>query len=169
MNFITVGKIVNTHGIKGELRILSSLSEQEKKAIFQEGSHLIIDGISYEITSYRRHKNYDMVTFKNLTDINQVLFLKNKVVKKDISEIKNNSTEIYDFELLTYKVLTSDGKVGLIKEIETTGKDYKILRLEIEGKEVLLPKHKDFIEKIDKEKKTITVKLLSKCGGFHEN
>ena len=91
------------------------------------------------------------------------------MVKKDISEIKNNSTEIYDFELLTYKVLTSDGKVGLIKEIETTGKDYKILRLEIEGKEVLLPKHKDFIEKIDKEKKTITVKLLSKCGGFHEN
>ena len=80
MNFITVGKIVNTHGIKGELRILSSLSEQEKKAIFQVGSHLIIDGISYEITSYRRHKNYDMVKFKGINYINDVLKYKGKKV-----------------------------------------------------------------------------------------
>ena len=158
MKWISVGKVVNTHGIKGEIRILSPLEEELKKKVFQ--GTIYINKTTYKIQSYRRHKNYDMVTLEGFNNINQVLFLKNKLVEKDPQEIEKEKGEVFDFELMDYKVLTTDGKVGLIKEIEETGRNYKILRLEIEGKEYLIPKRKEFILNIDQQNKTITVKLI---------
>ena len=158
MKWISVGKVVNTHGIKGEIRILSPLEEELKKKVFQ--GTIYINKTPYKIQSYRRHKNYDMVTLEGFNNINQVLFLKNKLVEKDPQEIEKEKGEVFDFELMDYKVLTTDGKVGLIKEIEETGRNYKILRLEIEGKEYLITKRKEFILNIDQQNKTITVKLI---------
>ena len=75
---IYVGKIVNTHGIKGELRILSNF--KYKNEIFKINNFLYIDNIKYQIRTYRKHKNYDMVTLNDYNNINDVLFLKGKQV-----------------------------------------------------------------------------------------
>ena len=78
MKCIYVGKIVNTHGIKGELRILSD--SKYKNEIFKINNYLYIDDKEYQIKTYRQHKNYDMVTLDDLDNINKVLHLKNKKV-----------------------------------------------------------------------------------------
>ena len=67
---IYIGKFVNTHGIKGEIRILSDVAY--KKEIFQKGNKLYIgkNKTPFIIQNYRVHKNYDMITFENVTDIN---------------------------------------------------------------------------------------------------
>ena len=82
MEYMNVGKIVNTHGIKGEVRIKSAFSD---KSIFNVGNILYVDNNELEITSYRVHKDYDMVTFKGINDINDVLKYKGKdvLVKRD--------------------------------------------------------------------------------------
>ena len=72
-NKVYVGKIVSTHGIKGEIRILSDFDYKEK--VFKVGNKLIIENQDYTIKSYRKHKNYDMVTLNNYNNINDVLFL----------------------------------------------------------------------------------------------
>lgn len=159
MTKIYVGKIVNTHGIKGELRIKDNLTTKQRDEIFKIGSNLIIDDKAYKITSYRVHKDYDMVTFLGFTNINEVLFLKGKSVYKSKDEINLKDEDILDSELITYKVITTDEKVGKILDIEETGNNYKILRLLINKKQVLVPYHKDFV-KIDSNKKEVIVKLL---------
>ena len=159
MNRLYIGKIVNTHGIKGELRIKDNLTTKQKEEIFKIGSNLIIDDKTYKITSYRIHKDYDMVTFDGFTNINEVLFLKGKKVYKSRDEINLNNEDILDSELITYKVKTTDEKEGSILDIEETGNNYKILRLLIDNNEVLVPYHKDFV-KIDSNKKEVIVKLL---------
>ena len=159
MNRLYIGKIVNTHGIKGELRIKDNLTTKQKEEIFKIGSNLIIDEKAYKITSYRVHKDYDMVTFEGFTNINEVLFLKGKKVYKSRDEINLNNEDILDSELITYKVKTTDEKEGSILDIEETGNNYKILRLLIDNNEVLVPYHKDFV-KIDSNKKEVIVKLL---------
>ena len=159
MTKIYVGKIVNTHGIKGELRIKDNLTTKQRDEIFKIGSNLIIDDKAYKITSYRVHKDYDMVTFLGFTNINEVLFLKGKSVYKSKDEINLKDEDILDSELITYKVITTDEKVGKILDIEETGNNYKILRLLIDNNEVLVPYHKDFV-KIDSNKKEVIVKLL---------
>ena len=159
MTKIYVGKIVNTHGIKGELRIKDNLTTKQRDEIFKIGSNLIIDDKAYKITSYRVHKDYDMVTFLGFTNINEVLFLKGKSVYKSKDEINLKDEDILDSELITYKVITTDEKVGKLLDIEETGNNYKILRLLINKKQVLVPYHKDFV-KIDSNKKEVIVKLL---------
>ena len=159
MSKLYIGKIVNTHGIKGELRIKDNLTTKQKEEIFKIGSNLIIDDKAYKITSYRVHKDYDMVTFDGFTNINEVLFLKGKKVYKSKDEINLNNEDILDSELITYKVKTTDEKEGSILNIEETGNNYKILRLLIDNNEVLVPYHKDFV-KIDSNKKEVIVKLL---------
>lgn len=159
MNKLYIGKIVNTHGIKGELRIKDNLTTKQREEIFKIGSNLIIDDKSYKITSYRVHKDYDMVTFEGLNNINEVLFLKGKKVYKSKNEINLNNEDVLDSELMTYKVKTTDNIDGKILAIEETGNNYKILRLLIDNREVLVPYHKDFV-KIDSNKKEVIVKLL---------
>ena len=159
MTKLYIGKIVNTHGIKGELRIKDNLTTKQKEEIFKIGSNLIIDDKAYKITSYRVHKDYDMVIFDGFNNINEVLFLKGKNVYKSKDEINLNNGDILDSELITYKVKTTDEKEGSILDIEETGNNYKILRLLIDNNEVLVPYHKDFV-KIDSNKKEVIVKLL---------
>ncbi len=159
MNRLYIGKIVNTHGIKGELRIKDNLTTKQRNEIFKIGSNLIIDDKNYKITSYRVHKDYDMVTFLGLNNINEVLFLKGKKVYKSKNEINLNNEDILDSELITYKVKTTDNIEGKILDIEETGNNYKIIRLLIDEMQVLVPYHKDFV-KIDSNKKEVIVKLL---------
>ena len=159
MTKLYIGKIVNTHGIKGELRIKDNLTTKQKEEIFKIGSNLIIDDKAYKITSYRVHKDYDMVIFDGFNNINEVLFLKGKNVYKSKDEINLNNEDILDSELITYKVKTTDEKEGSILNIEETGNNYKILRLLIDNNEVLVPYHKEFV-KIDSNKKEVIVKLL---------
>ena len=159
MNNIYIGKIVNTHGIKGELRLIDNLTPKQKEEIFKIGSNLIIDNKNYKITSYRVHKDYDMLTFQDFNNINDVLFLKGKSVFKAKEEINLTNEDILDSELITYKVITTDKKKGKILAIEKTGNNYKILRILIDNNEILIPYHKDFV-KINSNKKEVIVKLL---------
>jgi len=156
-NKIYVGKVVSTHGIKGEVRILSDFAFKEK--VFIVGNILLIDNKEYVIKTYRKHKNYDMVTLNNYNNINEILFL----MKKDVYVLKENlkldDNEVLDEELITYIVLTNDNKKGIIKEIFNASKTNKILRIQLE-KEILIPMNSPMIEKIDKEKRVIYIKLL---------
>lgn len=160
MNLIRIGRVTTTHGIKGEIKILASLDELQRQEVFKVGSHLWIEHKPYTIASHRVHKGLDMICFQGFSNINDVLFLKGKHVYKDKQEITLTPDHILDDELVTFSVLTTAGKTGKIKAIEKTGNQYKILRLVIENEEVLIPYHKDFIEKIDPKEQVIIVKLL---------
>lgn len=157
---IEIGKVINTHGIKGEIKILTDLTDDQKKQVFAIGSHLVVQNCSYTIVSYRIHKGLDMVCFEGLNNINEVLFMKGQKVYKNEQELSITKETILDSQLMTFQVLTTTGKKGMIKAIETTGINYKILRLIIDGEETLVPYHLDFIESMDVEKQQIIVKLI---------
>ena len=153
-NKVYIGKIVSTHGIKGELRIISDFEYKDKA--FKVGTYLIIDDEKYLIKSYRKHKNYDMVLFEGFNNINEVLFLMKKKVYIDSSYLE--LTEIEDFNIY-YKEYKVNGN-GKVLSIDETGNNYKIIRLLINNKEVLVPYNEHFIKKIDSNKKTIEIELL---------
>ena len=73
----------------------------------------------------------------------------------DHSLLKAFST---DEELIHYKVITNDGRSGIILEIFSTGKNNKLIRIKLD-KEILVPYNEEFIS-IDKSNKTITVNLI---------
>ena len=157
MNKVYIGKIVSTHGIKGEIRILSDFPFKDK--VFVVGNKLIIDDKEYEIKSYRVHKNFDMVTLDDYHDINEVLFLMKKNVYFDKDNLNLGDSEVLDEELITYEVLTNDGKKGIIKEIFMASANNKIIRVMLD-KEYLIPVNSPMLEKIDKKNKCIVINII---------
>lgn len=156
MEKVFVGKIVNTHGIKGELRIISKFPFKEK--VFCVGNRLIIDDKQYEIKSYRVHKEFDMVTFDDYNNINEVLFLLKKDVYFDKSKLNLDDNQVLDEELISYKVLTNNGQEGIIKEIFLASENNKVLRILLD-REILLPLNSPMV-KINKEKREVYIELI---------
>ena len=157
MDKVYIGKIVATHGIKGELRILSDFPFKEK--VFVIGNKLIIDSKEYTIKSYRVHKNFDMVTFDDYSNINEVLFLLKKDVYFSKSDLYLEDNEILDEDLITYDVYSLDGRKGKIEEIFMASKNNKILRI-IFDKEVLVPMFSPMIKEINKKEKKLVIELI---------
>ena len=157
MEKVYIGKIVTTHGIKGEIRIKSDFPFKDK--VFQIGKTLLIDDKEYVIKSYRVHKDFDMVTLDDYNNINQVLFLLKKNVYVDKEKLQLNDDEILDEELLTYTVYSKDGRKGQIKEIFYASETNKIIRVEFD-REVLIPMNSPMIKQISKKNHTIEVELI---------
>ncbi len=156
MTYIFIGKIVNTHGIKGELRIKSEFLK--KKDVFRPGFSLYIgEGhVKEEIVTYRKHKDFDMVTFKGYDNINQVLkYLKMSVyVKKE--DLQLGKEEYLLEELVGLEVKENDEKLGKVLEIVYNGSN---ILLYVDGmeKNFYIPHHSNFIKKVDLEKRVIEV------------
>ena len=72
-DFIFIGNIVNTHGIKGELRIISDFKYKDRVFLNNRRIYIGEEHIEEVINTYRRHKIFDMVTLKGYDNINQVL------------------------------------------------------------------------------------------------
>ena len=82
---------------------------------------------------------------------------KNYIIYAPHFSLDFNNDEILDSELMTYKVLTNTGKIGIIKEIFKASETNKIIRV-LFDKELLVPYN--FIKKIDKDKKEVYVELI---------
>ncbi len=154
---VYVGKVVSTHGIKGEIRILSDFLYKDK--VFIPHMKILIGEKEYVISSYRHHKNFEMITLEGYSNINDVLFLLKKDVYVEEDALNLSDDEILDEELITYQVLTNNGKKGIIKEIFYASPTNKILRVFFE-KEVLIPFQKPFIVEVDKKNKIVLVELI---------
>lgn len=155
MEYVYIGKIVNTHGIKGELRIRSDFDKKE--IVFKPGFSLYIgEGhVKEEIVTYRRHKEFDMVTFKDYDNINQVLnYLKmNVYVKREDLNLDNNDYVLQD--LVGLEVVENGEKFGKVAEIVYNGSSI-LLYVEAE-KNFYIPYVDSYIKKVDLNNKEIEV------------
>ena len=89
MKRILVGQIVNTHGLKGELRIISNFPYKE--LVFTKGFKVYVGKRNdlCVINSYRKHKIYDMVTFDGIDNIDMAIAYKGDYVYIDRDDLKD--------------------------------------------------------------------------------
>ena len=145
---IRIGKYVNTHGIKGEIRILSDFSR--KDLIFKKGFKIYIKDNEFIINSYRKHKDYDMVTLEGINNINDIIDLKGNYVYIKREDINS----FIDEDLYEYSVVVKEKVYKIINIIEN--KAHKILVL---NNNVMVPYVPEFIEKKDDIDKILYMKL----------
>lgn len=150
MKYIFIGRIVNTHALKGEVRIVSDFEFKDR--IFKENTILYIGENKDKeiIETYRKHKQFDMVKFKGIDYINDVLKYKGSKVYIDESILNLKDDEILISELINMDVYNDNKYIGKITEYRS---DNGNNMLRVNNK--LIPYNKDFITKIDKENKSI--------------
>ena len=162
---LKVGKIVNTHSLKGEVKVISSTDFEEQR--FEKGTELLItrgNQIVKEVTveSYRTHKNNLLVKFVGIDSIEEAEKLKNLQIKIDsdnIGELEEN--EFYFHEIIGCEVFDENGKsLGEISEILTPGaNDVWVIKSQ-NGKEILIPYIEDVVKKIDVKNKKIDIEVM---------
>ncbi len=125
MEYIEIGQYVNTHGIKGEIRIKSNFKFKDK--IMQKGKKIYLNDHEFIINSYRVHKDFDMLTLEGIDDINQILPFKGSKVyclKKDLN-LENN--EYLDEDLIGLDLYQGNKKIGKIENILYITNNKKLL------------------------------------------
>lgn len=153
MENVFVGKIVNTHGIKGEIKILSDFELKER--VFKVGNTVIINGQEVIIKSYRVHKNFDMITLEGFNNINEVLIFKglNVFVKRSELELKNDDYLLED--LIGMNIQIGDEFFGVVEDYNR-GQN-SLLHISYNNKVYYIPLKGNFIEKIDIDNSRIIV------------
>lgn len=159
MNYLCIGKIVNTHGIKGEVRILSNFKYKTK--IFKKGFQIYIGNEKQKeiIASYRPHKQFDMITMEGYVNINEVLKYKGKLVYIKKDDIELAPDEYLDEDLIGLDVIVNHKKVGKVVRIEKFSSQDKIV-VNKEEKEYLVPYVCDIIKNINLKEHTITLEYI---------
>ena len=150
-DLIRVGVIINTFGVKGEVKIYPDID------YFDELERVFIKDKEYKIEKLRNQKGIIIAKFEGIDDINQIENLKNEEVMialEDRPELPEGKHYVGD--LLGLEVITEDGQVlGTLDNIYNTGANdiYEV-------GEILLPATDEVIKQIDMENKKIIVHLL---------
>ena len=123
---LKVGKIVNTHSLKGEVKVISSTDFEEER--FKKGSKLLItrgNQLIREVVvqSYRNHKNFLLVKFEGIDSVEEAEKLKNLQIKIDSDEVGElEENEFYFHEIIGCQVFDeNDRNLGEIIDILTPG------------------------------------------------
>ena len=158
-NELEIGKIVNTHGLRGDVKVMPWCDEPE---IFHELAYVLIDGNEFDIEKSRIQKNMVILKLKGIDDINDAETYRNKTLtipREELGELPDGTYYICD--LLGCSVETVDGRVlGEICDIIKTGSNDVYVIENDDKKQVLIPVIDEVVKQVDLENKHITVQPL---------
>lgn len=164
-NYYTVGKLVNTQGLKGEVRVVSTTDFPDKR--FKKGKTLLLfhptlaRPLEVKVATRRQHKEFELLTFEGFDSIEAVEKYKGGELKVSEEElIPNRDGEFYIHQLIGCEVVTDAGEeLGKLTEVLQPGANDVWV---VKGKrgEILLPYIDDCIKQVDIENKRIVCHLM---------
>lgn len=162
--FLNVGKIVNTHGIRGEVRVISQTDFPEER--YRKGQRLTLfrenkAPLELTVASHRKHKNFDLLTFEGYPTINDVEPLRDgilKVTKDELGQLAEN--EYYYHEIIGLTVIDEQAReLGKIKEILSPGANDVWIVQRKGKKDALIPYIESVVKKIDLDKGEVHIEI----------
>lgn len=161
--YLEVGQIVNTNGLKGLLKInpfTDDITRFERlKTILVEHKKELLE---FEIESVRYQKKQVLLKLKGIDTIEEA-----EKYREDYLKIKRNKEEklpedtYYIVDLIGLDIYTEGGELlGKLDDVFSTGSNDVYVVKNSEGKQILLPAISDVIKNIDLEQKKIVVNLI---------
>lgn len=160
---LEVGQIVNTFGIKGEVKVTPFTDDINRfdnlKKVYVKTRK---DDKLYKVEGVRYHKNMVLLKLEGIENPEQAELLKNaflEIDREDAVPLKEGQYFIAD--LIGLEVYTDEGNLlGKVDDIYNTGaNDIYVVKDEL-GKQVLLPGIKEVIKQVDLENEKIIVHLI---------
>lgn len=157
--YIEIGQIVNTIGLKGELKVIS-FSDRPERFTNLKNIYVSKNGRyeSLDIGATRVQKNVAVIKFKNIDTIEMAEKYKGLCVhipKVQLEELPEGTYYVAD--LLGIKVFDESGElIGVLEEVNSY-KANDVYSIKKEGKEILLPAISSVIKDIDIKNKKMVV------------
>lgn len=160
-NLISIGKILNFHGIKGEVKLGYTKGKEEQlqnlTTVYAQKNG---QNIELTISAIRFHKGFALIKFKELNSINEVMELKGSIIYigKDIVSNELQEDEFLTSDLKGLEVFDTDGcKLGVVTGVAENGAT-DLLSVKIRDNTThLVPFVKELVPSVDIENKKIVV------------
>lgn len=154
MDEIFVGKLVNTRGLKGEVKVISNF--ERKDEVFVKGRYLYINGRSYVVDNVSHNKNFILLHFVGINDINEIEFLKGSDIYALKSDFVSDESDYLYSDLIGFEVVCKGNAYGIVSDFQNNGVN-PLLEVDNNGKTSYIPVNSNLIENVDLENKKITV------------
>lgn len=171
MKQILIGQIVNTHGLKGELRIVSNFPYKE--LVFKPGFKVYVGKRNdlCIINSYRKHKIYDMVTFEGIDDIDSAIAYKGDYVYIDRLDLEIDgylNEDIIGFDVYNIDEENTElESVGILKDVVNNGAQDILVINSKDDEKIMVPFVDEYVKKVDLDNKKIVIQAIE--GLLNEN
>lgn len=157
---VPIGRIVNTHGLKGELRVLPSTDFQADR--YAQGSVLYIQTPAGEkelvVERYRPHRGFDLLMFRGVTRIEDVEHLKGTILFADESvPVRLKQNEYRAADLIGLAVRRSGLTIGTVSGIRTYPQGDYLEIAKHDGATALVPFVDALVTDVDLDRKTVSV------------
>ena len=155
-SFIDAGKIVNTHGVRGEVRIEVWL---DSPAMLKRCGRVFLGGEERKLLSAREHKGFLIAQIEGVSDVNAAQALKNRVLQIARADARLPRGAYFLQDIIGCSVVDESGaEIGKLAEVlELPGQRVYVVRGETEH---LIPAVPAFILNTDAEAGRITVRLI---------
>lgn len=161
-SLLEVGQIVNTYGIKGFVKVVPLVDNNNQFKSFK--TLYIQDKKSLKelnIEEVKFSKNLVLLKFKSIDTIEQAEELRNIYLQARRSDIKLEKGAYFIVDLIGLEVYTEEGNLlGILKEVLQPGANDVYVVEDEAKKQILLPVIPDVIKKVDIEGNKVIVKLL---------
>jgi 16S rRNA processing protein RimM len=112
---IEIGLIVNTQGLRGEMRVRS---ESDFKADrFRIGAKVYIDQVAYTVESFRSASGFDVLKLEQINHIDQAEALKGKAMYAPLEEASLSEGEYHVSQLIGCEVFDAGVKLGMVTDV----------------------------------------------------
>ena len=153
LQYIEAGEIVTTHGVRGEVKVLSWLDSPDMLCEF---SRCRIGGKEYAMDAVRVQKTCNLVKLRGVDTMEDAQKLRGKTMELYREDISDEL--IFAAELVGMEVFAGETSIGKITEVlDYPGNSVYVVQGE---REYLIPAVKEFILSTDLEKNEMQVKLL---------
>lgn len=163
MDLLEVGKIVNTHGLKGEVKIVPWTDSPD---VFEDLEYVHVKSRAenkiLHISNIKYQKNNIIVKFKELNKIEEAEPLKNSVVlapRDMLGELPEGVYYIAD--LIGLQVFDeNEDLIGEISDVFSTGANDVYVVKRTEKKDLLLPVIENVILNVDIAQKKVVARIM---------
>ena len=160
--FLQVGVISSTHGIRGEVKVFPTTDDplrfkKLKKVLLDTGR----EQLELEVQSVKFFKQFVIVKFKGIDNINDIEKYKGKglfVPREDAVPLDED--EYYIADLIGMEVFTEDGRFGVVKDVVEAGANEVYIVESDDHGEVLIPAIRQCVLDVNVEEKKMLVRLL---------
>ena len=157
--YLEIGKIINTHGVRGELKLDPWCEPDE---VFSSLARVYIDGRPVAIKNWRLHQRFVLLTLEGVGDMDAAAALKNRVVSARRDEIELPDGQYFYSDLFGFQVFDNRvGRcIGTLEDVrELPGGDLYVIR-DDQGREILIPAVEEFEEETDFDARRLVLRTI---------
>ena len=154
--FLDTGKIVSTHGVHGEVKVLPWADSPEFLLQFDT---FYLDGRPYAVRSARVHKTCVLASLEGIDTPEQAAALRGKKVSIDRADVRLPEGTVFIADLIGCRVMDENGtEIGKIRDVLTMPSSDVYV---VEGEhQYMIPAVREFVKEIDVTQRFVRVHLI---------